>query len=208
VTVGCATAPVSPDVQFAEGVAAVEPKSTFGRIFRDCRTAGAQLRQFIDEHPFDARAPQAQAKIAQCFVEEKAWLEAENAWKTWIALYPGHRDLPTALLGMGNSQWEQRDSRDRDQSKIRAAASSYARVIREFPATAEGEKAAGRYQAIREELAEHDWQVGRYYLKQGQRLAARTRFEATAQLYPETSWGKKAAGEVERLRPGLKVKKN
>lgn len=198
----CATAPASPEDQFREGVSAVEPTSTFGRMFRDCRTAATQLRRFIDEHPFDARAPQAQAKIARCYVAEGSWLDAENAWKSWIALYPGHADLPAALLGLGNAQWEQRDSADRDQNKIRQAAATYARVIREFPKSKQGPLAASHYQAIREELAHHDWLVGEFYLHQGDRLAALTRFAATARQYPETKWGKKAIAMTQELRPG------
>lgn len=197
----CAGRQKSVDERYREALADTTPESGLGKLFRDCQTAVGGLRRFIDANPFDSRAPDAQIRIARCFEEESNWADAEQAWRTFIALYPGHAKLSVALYGAGEAQFQQRETVDRDQGKVRQALTTFARVIRDYPTSIQADSAGQRYQQIRDLLAEHDWRIGRWYEKQGKPLAAYTRWLSVAEKYAETHYGKKAGADAKRVAP-------
>ena len=195
----CATTPETPDQLYSTCVQDVHAGSAFARVFRDCATAGQRLKQFVTQNPFDRRAPDAQMRLAECYAEEGNWEESESAWRTFLALYPGHKFVPHALLGQADATWEQRETLDRDPTKMRNALAVYARLIREFPDSSEAAAASPRYNEIRNMLAEQNWRVGRFYERQRMPLAAYTRYKATAEQYRGTEYGDRAAADMARL---------
>ncbi len=199
----CAGPAIRPDQLYAEGLQDIEADSAIGRMFRDCRSAGIKLRHFVTQNPFDKRAPLAQKRLAECYVEEESWADAESAWRAFLALYPGHSLVPVALLGQADAAWQQREALNRDPTKLRNSLALYARLIREYPASEQAGFATEQYNIIRNMLAEHSWKIGRYYERVRHPLAAYTRYKATWELFQSTEFGQKAHKAMLRLEPKL-----
>ncbi len=74
---------------------------------------------------------------------------------------------------------------DRDQGTTRKALASYQDLLRLFPTSEYAAQAREKISTVRLNLAEHEFVVGRFYLRFGAPKAAVGRFEAILKDYPE-----------------------
>nr|WP_298135995.1 tol-pal system protein YbgF [Acidiferrobacter sp.] len=69
--------------------------------------AVAAFRVFLQAYPEDKRAAKAQYWVAETDYVERDYPDAEQAFKTLVARYPGSRKVPSALLKMGYiAKWQ------------------------------------------------------------------------------------------------------
>ena len=166
---------------------------------------GRQYLRFVAEnYANDALGKQAALRLADSFFEEKTplgYVEAQGRYKDFRSRYPSHPRSDYALYRLAQVSDRQAEKPDRDQANTRLAAQSYRELLQNYPTSPYTAEAKGRYRAMLDLLAEHEFRVAQYYFKRSAWEASRSRFEGLFSAFPEYSGMPKAlywAGLTER----------
>lgn len=166
---------------------------------------GRQYLRFVAEnYANDALGKQAALRLADSFFEEKTplgYVEAQGRYKDFRSRYPSHPRSDYALYRLAQVSDRQAEKPDRDQANTRLAAQSYRELLQNYPGSPYTAEAKGRYRAMLDLLAEHEFLVAQYYFKRSAWEASRSRFEGLFSAFPEYSGMPKAlywAGLTER----------
>jgi outer membrane protein assembly factor BamD len=105
----------------------------------------------------------------------------------FIQLHPGNRDVAYAYYLKAISYYVQIVDVGRDQKTTELALKALDDVIRRFPDTRYARDAKLKLAFTRDHLAGKEMEIGRYYLKRGQYLAAINRFKRVIDNYQTTT---------------------
>ena len=105
----------------------------------------------------------------------------------FIQLHPGHRDIAYAYYLKAISYYVQIVDIGRDQKTTELALKALDDVIRRFPDSKYARDAKLKLDFTRDHLAGKEMEIGRYYLKRGQYLAAMNRFKRVIDNYQTTT---------------------
>ncbi len=139
------------------------------------------------QHPYSTWATRAQIMAAFCYYQDNDYDQAIIAAQRFIELHPGHEDTAYAYYLSAISYYEQISDVGRDQNATLLAFDSLEEVTRRYPATPYAKDAKLKLDLARDHLAGKDMEVGRYYLKRGQYIAAVGRFRTVIEQYQTTS---------------------
>ncbi|HJQ85123.1 MAG TPA: outer membrane protein assembly factor BamD [Candidatus Binatia bacterium] len=145
-----------------------------------------RYKALLDQHPFDARAEEAELKIAQSHYAAGRWAEAIAAFGDFERMHPTSPELASVEYQLGMSYLAQATTTDRDQQAHTNALTYFRNLIDRFPNSPWAEKARLRVRECREALAKHEAHIARYYLKQKNLKAAEARLRGLLTEYPET----------------------
>ena len=166
---------------------------------------GRQYLRFVAEnYANDPIGKQAALRLADSFFEEKstaAFVEAQARFKDFRNRYPSHPRSDYALFRLAQVSDRQAEKPDRDQANTRIAAQSYSELVVNYPSSPYAFEARGRYKAMLDLLAEHEFLVARFYMRRGAWKSASLRFEGLFAAFPEYAGMEKAlywAGFTER----------
>jgi len=143
----------------------------------DYRGALKAFRTLKERYPYSRYAILAELKIGDAHFHRKEYPEAIAAYEEFASLHPKNEAVPYVLYQIGACYYEQLMTRDRDQTATREAISSFQRLIKSYPSSAQTNKAKERIQICRELLAENELYVARFYYKSEHYKAALARFE-------------------------------
>jgi outer membrane protein assembly factor BamD len=143
-------------------------------------------KALLDQHPFDARAEEAELKIAQSHYLAERYPEAIAAFGDFERMHPTSPNLPFIEYHLGMSYLAQASTSDRDQEPHRNALTYFRNLTDRFPASPYAEKSQLRMRECREALARHEADIATYYLRQGSLRAAESRLRGLLVQYPET----------------------
>src|SRR5262249_25647534 len=118
------------------------------------------------------------------------------------AMHPNNENIPYALYIAGMSHFDQFSSADRDQKNTEIAKGYFERVVNNYPKSEYAAKAHEKLAKCLEYLAEHEYDIASYYMREKKYPAARDRFEGIVRRYRTTSVAPKALynlGEAYRL---------
>jgi outer membrane protein assembly factor BamD len=145
-----------------------------------------RYKALLDQHPFDARAEEAELKIAQSYYLAGRHAEAIAAFGDFERMHPTSVNLPSVEYHIGMSYLAQASTSDRDQQNFANALTYFRNLADRFPTSPWTEKARLRVRECREALARHESDIARYYLRQGNLKAAEARLRGLLTDYPET----------------------
>jgi outer membrane protein assembly factor BamD len=139
------------------------------------------------QHPYSVWATKAQ--LMGGFVQYMAnkYDEAILALNRFIELHPGNRDVAYATYLKALCYYEQISDVERDQQMTTRALESLQEVVRKYPQSQYARDARLKIDLTRDHLAGKEMEVGRYYLKRGNYLAAINRFKKVVDEYQVTS---------------------
>jgi outer membrane protein assembly factor BamD len=86
---------------------------------------------------------------------------------------------------IANSLAKRMEKPDRDQNVTRKALEAYQELTRVYPTSEYAAQSQEQMKAVLANLAEHEFQIGRFYLRYGAPLAAVERFEFLLATYPQ-----------------------
>jgi len=152
--------------------------------------------QFLDAYPNSDYASVVELKIADSFYFAKQLPEAASAYEEFIRLHPQHEAVPYAQLQIGNAYIEQYEGLARDQGPLLTAEKNYKKVIAAHPTSEYAALASRKTKDVREQLAQHEAFVLKFYVKQGQEAPAVNRLQRLLSNYPETTTGKQIVAEL------------
>ena len=158
--------------------------------------AGRQFDEVERQHPYSVWARRAILMSAYCYYEGNRYAEAIDASTRFIQLHPGNKDVPYAYYLKAISLYEQIGDVDRDQGKTDEALTALQDLIQRFPDTEYARDARLKVDLARDHLAGREMLIGRFYLRQGEYLAAINRFRTVIDKYQTTTHAPEA---LERL---------
>ncbi|NBC21665.1 MAG: outer membrane protein assembly factor BamD [Alphaproteobacteria bacterium] len=147
--------------------------------------------QFFNEverqHPYSEWARQATLMTAFAHYRAREYEDSVNVAQRYISLHPGTDGAAYAYYIVGISYFEQIMDVGRDQKMTELARSALTDVVRRFPDTEFAKDATLKLDMVRDQLAGKEMEIGRWYLRRDQHLAAINRFKTVIEEYDQTS---------------------
>lgn len=151
------------------------------------RTAAKQFDEVERQHPYSVWATKAQLMAAYSHYEDAKYDDAIVALDRFIQLHPGNRDTAYAYYLKALCYYEQITDVQRDQRNTDRALKSLEEVVKRFPESRYARDAKLKIDLTHDHLAGKEMAIGRYYLTQGNQLAAINRFRVVVEKYQTTS---------------------
>ena len=139
------------------------------------------------EHPYSIWATKAELMSAYTLYQANNYTDAISALDRFIQLHPGNRDIAYAYYLRALCYYEQVSDVERDQSNGEKALSSLEELIKRYPETSFARDARHKIDLVRDHLAGKELEIGRFYEKREQYLAAINRFKVVVDKYQTTS---------------------
>ena len=105
----------------------------------------------------------------------------------FIELHPGHRDIGYAYYLKAISFYKQISDVGRDQKMTRLALASLRDITKRFPGTPFARDARIKVELTQDHLAGKEMEVGRYYMRRREYLAAINRFKKVIKEFQTTT---------------------
>jgi outer membrane protein assembly factor BamD len=151
---------------------------------------GNEAIKYFDEvdrqHPYPVWANKAQLMSAFALYSGNKYELAITALDRFIQLHPGSRDAPYAYYLKALCYYERITDVTRDQEITEQALNALQDVIRRFPDSQYARDAQLKVDLTRDHLAGKEMDIGRFYLKRNQYLAAINRFRRVVENYQTT----------------------
>ena len=159
---------------------------------RDFETAILLFNEVERQHPYSEWARKAMVMTAYAHYERHNYDEAISAAQRYISLHPGGSEAAYACYLIAISQFEQIVDVGRDQGMTEQTKASLQDVLRRFPNSEYARDAEVKLDMVNDQLAGKEMEVGRWYLRSNQTLAAINRFRTVVQDYDTTSHSEEA----------------
>ncbi len=150
-------------------------------------TAALSFDEVERQHPYSVWATRAQLMTSFAYYQANRYDDAILAAERFIRLHPGFDTVDYAYYLIAISYYEQIVDVGRDQQKTERALQSLEDVVLRFPESEYARDARLKIDLARDHLAGKEMNIGRYYLRQRQYLAAINRFRAVIVSYQTTT---------------------
>jgi len=154
-----------------------------GRYFQ----AAEQFDEVERQHPYSVWARRSMLMAAYSNYQINEYDKAILAAQRFISLHPGNRDVVYAYYLVAISYYEQISDIGRDQKITAEALRALTEVVRRFPTSDYARDARLKIDLTNDHLAGKEMEIGRYYLKQHEYLAAINRFRIVVESFQTTT---------------------
>jgi outer membrane protein assembly factor BamD len=154
---------------------------------RNYTEAVAGFEEVDRQHPYSEWARRALLMSAYAQYMQNKYEEAIASCQRFIGLYPGNPSTPYAYYLIAQSYFEQIVDVGRDQRMTELALAALNEVVQRYPASEYARDARLKMDMCRDQLAGKEMEIGRFYLRQDQHLAAIGRFRRVIDFYQTTS---------------------
>jgi len=159
-----------------------------------------QAAKLFDEverqHPYSVWARRAQLMSAFNYYMAQKYTDAVSSAQRFVTIHPGNAEAPYAHYLIAMSYYQQIADVTRDQAITQQASDAFGELIRRYPQSRYAADARLKIDLIKDHLAGKEMEVGRFYQRSGNWLAASLRFREVAEKYQTTSHAPEA---LERL---------
>jgi outer membrane protein assembly factor BamD len=159
-----------------------------------------QAAKLFDEverqHPYSEWARRAQLMSAFNYYLGKKYTDAVSSASRFVTIHPGNPDAPYAQYLIAMSYFEQMEDVTRDQSTTELAKNAFGELIRRYPDSRYANDAREKIDLLDDHLAGKQMEIGRYYQRSSNWLAAAFRFRDVVDNYHSTTHSAEA---LERL---------
>jgi outer membrane protein assembly factor BamD len=145
------------------------------------------FREVERQHPYSEWARRAILMTAYAHYEANNYAEALSDANRFIALYPGNAATPYAFYLRSICYFEQIVDVGRDQAATEQARNALSEVIKRYPRTTYAVDAKLKYDMVEDQLAGKEMTIGRWYLRNGDPIAAINRFKTVVDKYQTTT---------------------
>lgn len=157
-----------------------------GLDFLDRRRYTEAAEKFEDlerQHPYSIWSRKAIVMAAYAYYQKGAYDDCIEAAERYLALYPGSEDAPYAQFLVAQSYYDQIPDVTRDQERTQKALEALREVARRYPDTEYARDARLKVQQAYNQIGGKEMEVGRYYLKRKDYVAAINRFKTVVISY-------------------------
>lgn len=112
------------------------------------------------------------------------YIQAEAKYRDFLNRFPTSNQASYAQFQIANSLAKRMEKPDRDQTVTRKALEAYEELIRLYPTSEYAAQAQEQITVVKANLAEHEFVIGRFYMRYGLPKAALQRFQFLLDTYP------------------------
>src|SRR5690349_184298 len=150
--------------------------------------AAAKLFDEVErQHPYSVWARRAQLMSAFSYYMAQKYSDATSSAQRFVTIHPGNADAPYAHYLIAMSYYQQIEDVTRDQATTQQASQAFGELIRRYPESRYAADARLKVDLINDHLAGKEMEVGRFYQRSGNWLAASLRFREVVDKYQTTS---------------------
>ena len=139
------------------------------------------------QHPYSVWARRAQLMSSFSYYMAQSYPEAVSSSRRFLTIHPGNKDAAYANYLIAMSYYQQIEDVNRDQKITQQASDSFGELMRRYPGSRYAADARLKLDLINDHLAGKEMEVGRFYQRQGNWLAATLRFRTVAEKFQTTS---------------------
>ncbi|MHA6723457.1 outer membrane protein assembly factor BamD [Sphingomonas sp. RS2018] len=151
------------------------------------KEAAALFDEVERQHPYSIWARRAQLMGAFSYYLDTNYTQAIQGAQRFLSVHPGNRDAPYAYYLVALSYYEQISDVTRDQKITQQALDALGELQRRYPTTRYAADARLKVDLVRDHLAGKEMEIGRFYERRGQWLAASMRFRQVIEDYQTTT---------------------
>jgi outer membrane protein assembly factor BamD len=153
----------------------------------DARVAAALFDEVERQHPYSPWARRAQLMSAFSYYIQQDYTNTIATAQRFLSIHPGNKDAPYAYYLIALSYYEQITDVDRDQKITEQALTALNDVQRRYPNSEYASDARLKIDLVNDHLAGKEMEIGRFYERTGQWLAAQLRFQNVVKDYQTTT---------------------
>ena len=159
-----------------------------GRLDRGQPKLAAALFDEVErQHPYSPWARRAQLMSAFSYYVAADYTKSVESAQRFLSIHPGNRDAPYAYYLIAISYYEQISDVTRDQKVTEQTRTALQELIRRYPASEYASDAKLKLDLVEDHLAGKEMEIGRYYERSGNWLAAQIRFQNVVTNFQTTS---------------------
>ncbi|MGD9811081.1 MAG: outer membrane protein assembly factor BamD [Sphingobium sp.] len=151
------------------------------------KIAAALFDEVERQHPYSPWARRAQLMSAFSYYMNRDYTESVSAAQRFLAIHPGNKDAAYAFYLIALCYYEQIADVTRDQKITQQARDALGELIRRYPTTRYAADARLKLDLVNDHLAGKEMEIGRFYQRRGQWLAATIRFRNVVDDYQTTT---------------------
>lgn len=179
-----------------------KPRKLFGTAaLIPARDKAIEIFQAIaDAGPFSEYGELSQYKLGLAHQALQDYEAAVSAFEQVISRYPSSPLVDDARFQIAQASLKGTFKPGYDQSPTDQAMQELGAFLQEHPKSELSEEAGGRLHQLKEQRAQHDYQVAQFYERRQRPAAAIVFYESIVAQFSETTWAPKAASRLEVLR--------
>jgi len=144
------------------------------------------------EFPYSQYAALSELRIADAHMRRSQYLEAIDAYRTFLRFHPSHPDAPYALGRVGEAYYAQipqdyylmPPAAEKDLGHVKEAIAAYQDLLARYPQASGAPEAQKHLKACQRKLADHEMYVARFYFARKQWAGAVLRLTGLLRDYP------------------------
>jgi outer membrane protein assembly factor BamD len=153
---------------------------------QDYEAAAKKFDEVDRQNPYSDWARKALLMSAFSYYQAQKYEDCINAAKRYVTLHPGNPDAAYAQYLIGASYYDQIPDVNHDQTRADRAVSALEEVVRKYPETEYARNAKKKIDMARDQLAGHEMEIGRFYMKKRDFTGAINRFKVVVTQYQTT----------------------
>jgi outer membrane protein assembly factor BamD len=139
------------------------------------------------QHPYSVWARRAQLMSAFSYYLARKYPEAISSARRFLTTHPGNKEAPYAIYLVAMSFYQQMEDVTRDQRITQQASDAFGELVRRYPESRYASDARVKLDLINDHLAGKEMEIGRFYERSGNWLAATNRFRVVIDKYQTSS---------------------
>jgi outer membrane protein assembly factor BamD len=148
----------------------------------------AQLFDEVErQHPYSIWARRAELMSAYSYYLGRSYNDSIASAQRFLSIHPGNRDAPYAYYLIAVDYYEQINDVTRDQKITQQALDALGELVRRYPDTKYAADARLKIDLVNDHLAGKEMEIGRFYQRRAEWLAAVIRFRVVIDQYPTTT---------------------
>jgi outer membrane protein assembly factor BamD len=185
---GCAGKKERPRLAYEERPVELLYATGADRLDRGLWNQAVQYFEEVErQHPYSEWSRRAILMTAYANYQSNDYAEAIGDAERFISLYPGNPATAYAYYLKAICYFEQIVDVGRDQAATQQALAALQDVVQRYPNTEYASDARLKIDMVNDQLAGKEMTVGRWYLRNGDTLAAVGRFKTVVDRYQTTS---------------------
>ena len=154
---------------------------------RDFEAAAKAFEEVDRQHPYSPLARRAIVMAAYAHYKQGNYAQAIAGGRRYVTLHPGTKETALAQHIIASSYFDQIKGPRNDQTLTQKAHKELKILLRRHPNSRYAEKARNRLLIVEDLLAAAEMNVGRYYQKKKNYLAALNRYKTVIKKYQTTA---------------------
>ncbi len=144
------------------------------------------FEELKEKFPLSPYAIIAELRLGDAHFYKEEYVEAIHMFENFRRLHPNNKSVPYSIYMTGMCYYNQILTIDRDTSSARAAAEQFQQLIELYPDNPYGVMALVKLGEARKVIAEHEFFIGEFYLRNKNYTGAINRFNGILKDYPSS----------------------